>query len=153
MTRPSDLTPELQSQLINILSTGVPIRDACAFVGIAESTYYKWMKRGEAGKKGDKVYIEFFQSAMRARVQARVGAVAKIRQSVMDGNTDDARWFLERSDPANWGRKDMLIQLGLDPALLKTLKTKADEAGVELSAVFESMINEFANLSATNSEE
>lgn len=45
------------------------------------------------------------------------------------------------------------ITHGISPKLLKQLKQKADEAGVELSAVFESMINEFANLSATNSEE
>lgn len=153
MARPTDLTPDLHTQLINVLSTGVPIRDACAFVGINESTYFKWMKRGEAGRKGDERYIEFFQSATRARVQARVGAVAKIRQSVLEGNTEDARWFLERSDPTNWGRKDVLIQLGLDPALLKDLKAKADAANVDLASVFESMLNEFANLSAANSEE
>jgi len=146
MARPADLTPELQQQIISALSSGVPIKDACAFVGIDDSTYYKWMDRGRKGRKGDKIYIEFFEAATRARVMARVGAVAVIRSSVKAGNSEDARWFLERSDPANWGRKDVLIQLGIDPALLKQLKLTADEAGVDLSAIFEAMINEFANV-------
>ncbi len=48
---------------------------------------------------------------------------------------------------------DLTMQLGIDPALLRTLKQHADESGVNLSEVFEAMINEFANTSATNSQE
>jgi len=146
MARPTDLTPDLQQQLVAALSSGVPIKDACAFVGIADVTYYNWMNRGQKARKGDERFVEFFKEATRARVMARVGAVAVIRSSVKAGNSEDARWFLERSDPANWGRKDVLIQLGIDPALLKQLKLTADEAGVDLSAIFEAMINEFANV-------
>jgi len=146
MARPTDLTPEVHQQLIQALSSGVPIKDACAFVGISETAYYNWMDRGRKARKGDERFVEFSQSATRARVMARVGAVAVIRKSVQDGNSEDARWFLERSDPANWGRKDMLIQLGIDPALLKQLKQNADEAGVDLAGLFETMIQEFANV-------
>lgn len=154
MARPSDLTPDLQEKIINVLSSGVPIRDACSFVGISEGTYYKWMQRGEKARKGDEKYIEFLQAATRARVQGRVGAVAVIRKSIQGGNSDDARWFLERSDPANWGRKDVLIQLGIDPALLKELKKSADSKGVSLPDLFQELINEFANVdSSGNSEE
>lgn len=146
MARPTDLTPELSQQLITALSAGAPIKDACAFVGIAETTYHNWMNRGQKARKGDERFVEFMQSATRARVMARVSAVTVIRTAIQKGSSDDARWFLERSDPANWGRKDVLIQLGLDPALLKQLKMTADDAGVDLSAIFEAMINEFANV-------
>lgn len=146
MARPTDLTPKVSQQLIQALSSGVPIKDACAFVGISDVTYYNWMNRGQKARKGDERFVEFFNAATRARVMARVGAVAIIRKSVQDGNSEDARWFLERSDPANWGRKDVLIQLGIDPTLLKQLKLNADEAGVDLSAIFEELINEFASV-------
>lgn len=149
MGRPTDLTPDLQTRITNVLTAGVPIHDACAYVGINESTYFKWMKRGAAGRKGDEIYIEFFQSATRARVQARVTAVTKIKESIWNGNTEDARWFLERSDPTNWGRKDMLISLGLDPSLLRTLKQQADAAGVDLAQVFEEMVNQLAGTYTT----
>jgi hypothetical protein len=146
MARPTDLNPELQQQLVTVLSSGVPIKDACAYVGISDVTYYNWMNRGQKARKGDERFVEFFNAATRARVAGRLSAVTVIRKSIQDGNSEDARWFLERSDPANWGRKDVLIQLGIDPALLKQLKQTADEAGVDLASVFEAMINEFANV-------
>lgn len=153
MARPSDLTPDLQEKIINVLSSGVPIRDACSFVGISEGTYYKWTQRGAKARKGDEKYIEFLHAATRARVQGRVGAVAVIRKSIQGGNSDDARWFLERSDPANWGRKDVLLTLGIDPALLKELKKIADSKNIPLSDVFEAMLQELANVDSTRDSE
>lgn len=45
------------------------------------------------------------------------------------------------------------IMHGIDHKLLEKLKQQADAANVDLASVFESMINEFANLSAGNREE
>ena len=46
------------------------------------------------------------------------------------------------------------VILDVDPKLLRDLKRSADLAGVDLSTVFEAMINEFANVDRTgNSEE
>lgn len=152
MARKSDLTPELQSQLINLLSSGVTIADACGYVGISDRTYYNWMKRGETAHKG--IYVQFFHAATRARVTARIGAVAIIRKSIQDGNSDDARWYLERSDPSNWGRKDKLIiegDVSLD-TINKAIRT-ALKAGVEnASDIFNDLINEYAHVIPTDSE-
>lgn len=98
MARPTVLTPEMQQQIITVLGSGVPIKDMCAFVGITETTYYAWMDRGRKARKGDDLFVEFSKSATAARVRARVGAVAVIRKSIQDGDSEDARWFLERSD-------------------------------------------------------
>lgn len=46
-------------------------------------------------------------------------------------------------------KQELQVSIGL----LKNLKKSADTAGVDLASVFESMINEFANISAGNSEE
>jgi hypothetical protein len=51
-----------------------------------------------------------------------------LRKSIQDGDSEDARWFLERSDPANWGRKDMLIQLH-GSSTAETVEADADEPG------------------------
>jgi len=46
------------------------------------------------------------------------------------------------------------VILDVDPRLLRDLKKSADLAGVDLSTIFEAMINEFANVDRTgNSEE
>lgn len=145
MSRPrkKQVDPVIEAKLIEVLTSGATVRDSCAFVGITAETFYTWCAR----------YSDFSERIEKARATAKISSVAVIRKASQT-NWQAAAWFLERSDPANWGRKDMLIQLGLDPALLKTLKQKADASGVDLAQVFESMIQEFANVdSAADSEE
>lgn len=148
--RKSLYTPELHKQIVDTLATGVSIRDVCAYTGIDEDTYHRWCRNDK----------EFLQDTLRARTSGRIGAAAVIRQSALGNpqkgipaNTEDAKWYLERTDPSNWGRKDMLVSIGINPQLLKELKAKADSAGVDLSSVFEAMINEFAHVSSTADSE
>lgn len=144
MARPPkrQVDPVIEKKLIEVLTSGATVKDSCAFVGISTEQFYNDLKR----------FPDFRDAIEKARATAKVSSVAVIRKASQT-NWQAAAWFLERSDPTNWGRKDVLIQLGLDPALLKDLKAKADAANVDLASVFESMLNEFANLSAANSEE
>ena len=121
--------PQLESVLIG----GATIKDACAYVGIGQSSFYEWTRD----------YPQFSEAIEKARASAKVACVTQIRQAAKS-EWQAAAWFLERSDPSNWGRKDMIISLGLDPTLLRTLKQRADLAGVPLSEVFEAMINELS---------
>src|SRR5262245_8011857 len=127
-----------QKDLVNVLSSGATIKDACAFVGISSTQYYDWCHE----------YVEFAEALSKARASAKVACVAQIRKAAQS-NWQAAAWFLERSDPTSWGRKDMLIQLGIDPSLLKQLKQSADGAGVDLGAVFEAMITELGQVIMT----
>ena len=145
MARKNELTSELSKKITDLLRTGATIKDTCAYVGIAEPTYYAWIKRGTRARVGDEAFVEFSKSATAARAEARVGAVAIIKQAIIKGSTDDAKWFLERSDPANWGKRDILISLGIDPQQLRELKKQTELAGVEVSEIFEQLIAELAN--------
>jgi hypothetical protein len=145
MARPKkkQVDPAIEQRLIEVLTSGASVKDTCAFVGITTESFYTWCSN----------FPDFAAHMEKARATAKIGSVAVIRKASQT-NWQAAAWFLERSDPANWGRKDVLIQLGLDPALLKELKAKADASGVDLASVFESLINEFANVDRTgNSEE
>ena len=151
MARKSDLTPQLQTDLINLLSNGVTIADACAYVGITDRTYHNWMAKGEKAKKGDDKYVQFFQAATHARVQARVAAVAIIRKSIMSGDSDDAKWYLERTDPANWGRTNkIIIEGGLDPALINQAIRALLQSGANPAKTFEEIIRLSLNADAGN---
>jgi hypothetical protein len=141
MARPTILTNELQQQLVDTLANGVPISDACAYVGITDRAYYGWMARGKRGGADNELYIQFFQEITRARVRARVSAITMIRKSVVNGNTEDARWFLERSDPANWGRHNYTHIEGLED-LLRVAKEK----GVPASDLFNAMLAELMSV-------
>ena len=137
--RKSKRNSELEQQLVIVLQGGATVADACAYVGIATSTFWRWHED----------YQDFQDAIKRARASAKIASVATIRQAAK-GNWQAAAWFLERSDPTNWGRKDKVI-LDVDPSLLKALQNKANEAGVNLSDVFEAMIQEMANVSTDDS--
>ena len=75
--RPSKLNETTVGLLEKVFVGGSTVGDACAYVGISESTFYKWMKTGREisdGQKRDEkhahipyllaerdVFVEFFQ--------------------------------------------------------------------------------------------
>ena len=118
--RPTKCTPELAAELARYLRAGNWVETACAMVGISKPLYYMWTQRAEAelehiakgGKprKREAVYVEFLTTVTRARAEAEVASVARIRKAAMsDGNEGDPQqdqWWLERSHPDRWGRRN-----------------------------------------------
>ena len=104
MPRPSELTDDIALAIADSLEDGCSIADAAALAGIAESTYHNWIKRGEAGEPR---FAEFLELTRAARARGRQKHVKAIAAAAVD-DWRAAAFFLERSDPANWGRKDKL---------------------------------------------
>lgn len=87
------LTPELHKVIVDSLTLGCPIIDACQHVGIHETTYYLWRNRGQAEldrleanpnareRKSEQPFVEFLKDTTRAQAEARRAAVASIRQA------------------------------------------------------------------------
>ena len=125
--RPGLLDETITRQLESVFIGGSTIPDACAYVGISEASYYRWMKIGRALNAGHKrdaehqyipakvadrdQYLEFFKRLKKARSVMRVEAIAIIRLAAQDGNWQAAAWLLERSDPEHWRRK-VVVQDG-----------------------------------------
>lgn len=128
--------PEIQKKFLDTVRLGATIADACGVCGFSDETLRLYTKRN----------MDFLASYMQARHEAKVSCVASVRKAAI-GNWQAAAWFLERSDPEKWGRTTKLI-LDVDPAILRQLQQVATEKGVNLAAVFEEMINEFANVDA-----
>lgn len=126
--RPSSLTPEVHKDFIEATRAGSHISEAAAYAGIGERTAHAYLRRGsEAFLRGattedtddpDWSYLHFQQSFLDAKGKAKVEAVGIVR-SVMRGNLKvgdvtvevsaelqfrAATWYLERSDPEQWGR-------------------------------------------------
>lgn len=97
------LTPELEEEILNLIRAGNYAKDACLAVGIDESTYYRWIRTGKEAKSG-KLY-KFYQSIQKARAFARALKLEKIQDAIDDGNWQAAAWWLERTDPDHWGRR------------------------------------------------
>lgn len=112
--RKTILTPQLQTELLGMLSTGAYIEHACQAASISVANYYNWMNWGEDYAQAletdekpnpkHRVYFEFFEAVMRvrSRVATRVsGLVLKAAERDWKAGA----WWLERSFPEAWGRQ------------------------------------------------
>lgn len=127
-------------QLEQVLSSGATVKDACAYVGVSQETFYLWLRS----------YPEFSEVIEKARAQGKVECVALIRRAARE-NWQAAAWFLERSDAHNWGRKDSLkIEGGITPEQVNRLVRAAVSAGVSAGDAFEELIREFEQANRTD---
>lgn len=96
----------------------------CDYLGICESTWYKWLKDGEKAKSGLK--MEFFQSIKKAEAEAQIRNVGIIQQSAKE-NWQAAAWYLERKFPDMWGRRK--LEVDVDSEVTIKVQLPADLSG------------------------
>lgn len=107
--RPTKLTPQLETDILKYIRMGTPIKWACLAVGITESTFHKWIKRGE--KEGKGKYFAFIQSANTAKAQMILRNVTFLQKAMQEQkNPSLILEYLARVAPEDFGRKD---QIGL----------------------------------------
>lgn len=114
--RPTKLTEALEREILTLIEAGNYIQDAVMACGVAEKTYYNWMERGKKDEAAGKstVYTRFLQAAMCARARARCHHVGLIlRNSEQGRNASASIEYLARTDPAHWGRKDLIVSKGM----------------------------------------
>lgn len=107
------LTVELQDALVSHLASGAFQDEAAKACGVGKSTFYDWMRKGrdaqdkEAGGRDlnptELLYLGFVTAVEQARGRATVYAHATIR-SAMTKHWQAAAWYLERTNPARYGR-------------------------------------------------
>lgn len=101
--------------LLQALQAGNYVETACAYAGLAVSTVYLWLDRGNREKQriaqGEKpdpkeaTYLEISEAIEKARANAVVANVAVIQQAARAGTWQAAAWWLERSMPQQFGRR------------------------------------------------
>lgn len=131
--RKSQYTPEVCGELLNALRGGSTIKDACAYAGISEDTYARWQKQ----------HTDFADTVKKARADARIQSVLRIRKAGAAGEWQADAWYLERSDPESWARRTYAKIEGLDE-LLALSKAR----GINVSDIFAAMIAELAHADA-----
>ena len=82
--RNSKLTPEVHEKIVTALRAGNYSKVAAEYAGISEVTFYRWLRRGRAAKRG--MYREFADAVQRAEREAEVRAVA-----ILHGRADGTR--------------------------------------------------------------
>lgn len=114
MPRAALLNDMVHERIVNACRGGSPLKHAAAMAGVSERSVHRYIERGErywsaieAGEvpnADDEPFARFAADVDEARAAARVHAVA----TVVSAFTDDwraAAWFLERTLPAEFGRR------------------------------------------------
>lgn len=114
--RPSKLTDDTVRKLSSALKMGLSQKKASDFAGIGETTFYRWQrefKRIDLACKGNPDRIknaddlnlwEFWQSLKKAKIEGELSHIAVITEAANNGVWQASAWFLERSNPQDWGR-------------------------------------------------
>jgi transposase len=103
MPRPTKLNPERQAQICGYVAEGHSREVAAQACGVAATTVYRWMKRGEANP--DSSYGEFCTALKRADAEAEIACLRTIKAAANAGDWKAAAWMLKRRYPEKWGRR------------------------------------------------
>jgi hypothetical protein len=95
--RPTKLTPERHTDIVELIKHGAFEWVAAEACGIHRDTFTRWMMRGERAASGphledsdpDLIYLRFFEAVQAAAAYARVTAEIEVR-------AQDPKWWLTR---------------------------------------------------------
>jgi transposase-like protein len=97
--RPTKLNKTLQGKIVKLLKQGISVEDVCSQVGIAVSTYYNWIGRGQAladqldadpetfVPADERPFLEFLEAVTRALQNAKVKAIGAIYGAIQGQKT------------------------------------------------------------------
>lgn len=119
--RPTKLDAEAANAIVAILQKGLTIDDACEAAGIDDSTFQRWLRRGEKAAKArelkpeEKPFREFCAAVKKARAVGKITLVQRIENASVGDELNPAdwkaaAWLLERMHPHQFGRKYIRIE-------------------------------------------
>lgn len=118
------LTDEVQERIVTAVRGGNYLDDAARYGGVTDRTVLNWMQKGrealaEVDGEDDlvapemEIYVRFFRAIEKARSDAVVRNLTLVQRAAED-NWQAAAWYLERTNPRKWGRRDTLEVTGED---------------------------------------
>lgn len=125
--RPTKLTPEVQERIVSAIRAGNYLETAAAYAGVNQSTLHRWVARGKE-EDAPEEFREFCEAVERARAEAEVRTVALIQQAAPN-SWQAAAWYLERSHPKRWARREKVEMSGPEGGPI-TLQGLAELMGV-----------------------
>lgn len=142
MGRPHELTPETAKRIVDAIRLGNYAVVACQLAGITETTYYRWLERGEDKEQpdgswtlGEEPFREFRESVKRAEAEAEAMAVGTLVVASR-ANASDALRFLERRYPKRWRPSYTTEVTGADggPIAIELARTLEGMSDADLAA-------------------
>jgi hypothetical protein len=94
MARNTKLNDETHARLKQAIGLGATYELACAYAGINQSTFYRWLSTNE----------EFRKSIKASEGAGAVELLGRIKKEAKEGSWQAAAWLLERRYPEMYGR-------------------------------------------------
>ena len=129
--RKCKLTPELSSKICKYIEDGNYAIHACNAVGINDTTFYDWLKRGDIditdGK--DSIFSQFLRLIKEAEAKGILKHVKNITKIASEGEWTASAWFLERKYPELFGKRVV------EPVIENKILIQLRDTGKELLAI------------------
>ena len=102
----SKLTPEVKLRIVTLIQAGNYPGVACRAAGVAESTFYDWLTRGDPTKDepANALYRAFRSDVDEARALGETVLVNIVAKEARNQTWQAAIWLLERMAPERWAR-------------------------------------------------
>lgn len=92
--RPTVLTPEVVSILVNSFQNGMTVREACWQSDISHEAYYSRLRGDE----------QFADTMARAQASCTLAARQVVLEAIKGGDVSTSKWWLEKKAPNEFGR-------------------------------------------------
>ena len=111
MPRKPKLTEKMIETAEKLIAAGNYQRHVAQYLGIDESTWYRWLQKGERAQQNS-LYGKLYKAVKKAEAEAVARNVTIIQKAAQD-TWQAAAWWLERKCPEEWGRKER-VNIGSD---------------------------------------
>lgn len=93
------LTEELVDEVIRLVKGGASNADVIAYIGVAETTFYKWLR-----EPANEAQWQLAQDIKKAEAERKLWHLQKIHRAAEEGDWKASAWYLERRYPNEYAR-------------------------------------------------
>lgn len=93
------LTKDSIRQAVKLVSAGASNKDVCAYLGVSETTFYRWLQKPVTANQR-----ELCELLKKAEAERKLWHLRQIMRAADDGKWQASAWYLERRYPDEYGR-------------------------------------------------
>jgi len=112
------LDAETVGVVTRMIRRGHTKTSAAQAIGVSRQTFYNWINHGKRNIDSEGEldgYGAFYICVAQAEVQSKDAYVQTLRQAAIEGDTDAAKWMLERQNPDEYSKRETIVETVDEP--------------------------------------
>ena len=112
---PTVYSKTVHKKIVSEVAKGKSVSDAGLLAGLGKDVVWTWLENGRKRPEQYPHFAELVADIEKARAEKRGEIVERIVATGLSGQPGTwqaGAWYLERTDPENWGRKDKVEHVG-----------------------------------------